>query len=69
MKKSTSGFILVGGLAVAVVAAVVAAVGATGSNSPATDLMYDTIKYAGFAGVLFGASMFFYGAMRFSRGS
>lgn len=51
----------------AIVAAVIAAVGATGSKSPATDFMYDCIKFGGFAGVLAGAGMFFYGAMHFAR--
>lgn len=67
MSKTVSGFVLVGGIATAIVFAIVAAVGATGSKSPATDFMYDCIKFGGFAGVLVGAGMFFYGAMHFSR--
>lgn len=67
MSKTVSGFVLVGGIALAIVASVVAVVGATGSKSPATDFMYDCIKFGGFAGVLAGAGMFFYGAMHFAR--
>lgn len=67
MKKTTSGFVLVGGIVLSIVSAIVAVIGATGSQSPSTDALYDGIKYAGFLGVLGGAALFFYGSMLFAR--
>jgi len=67
MSKTAAGFLLVGGILLAIVSATFAGLAANTLASPSDDWFYDLIKYSGIAGLLIGVGMFFYGAMVFSR--
>lgn len=69
MSKTTSGLILLGGLLLVAIGGVVSATVTSQPSNPAQDWFYDLCNYAGIATILVGLGAFFFGAMRFSRGS
>lgn len=66
MSKTALGFILVGGILVALVSGVFVAAGSSTPSSPGMDFYYDLVKYTGILGVLVGIGMFFFGAKGFA---
>jgi hypothetical protein len=66
MNKTGHGFMLVGGIIVALLSGVFVAAGSSTPSSPGMDFYYDLIKYAGILGVLVGIGMFFFGAKGFA---
>lgn len=68
MSKTAAGFVLIGGLFLALVSGTLGASLAHGRDlDPTKDWMYDMFQYGGMAGVLFGVVLFFVGAMVFAR--
>jgi hypothetical protein len=66
MNKTANGFVLVGGIVVALISGVFVAAGSSTPSSPGMDFYYDLVKYAGIFGVLVGIGMFFFGAKGFA---
>jgi hypothetical protein len=66
VNKTGYGFLLVGGLLVALASGVVVAAGSVTPASVGQDWIYDLVKYFGIAGVLAGIGMFFFGAKGFA---
>jgi hypothetical protein len=66
MTRTQYGFLLVGGLFVALFSGVVVAAGSATPVSVGQDWIYDLVKYFGIAGVLAGIGMFFFGAKGFA---
>lgn len=66
ISKTAAGFILVGGIAMTVVCGGIAASASRHVGSPADDLYYDVIGWAGTFGAFAGMALFFWGAKIFS---
>ena len=65
MSKTISGFVLVGGILVALLSSVF--VGGF-KSTPDTDWLSDLVSYCAVGGLLVGVAMFFTGSLFFSRG-
>ena len=68
MSKTASGFVLVGGLIAVAVGGITSATATQTTVTPDKDWLMDLANYAGIAVALCGLAMFFFGALRFSRG-
>lgn len=66
MSKTGFGFMLVGGIVLALVSGFFVACGSMTPPNNSWDTFYDLVKYAGIAGVLAGVGLFFYGAKGFA---
>lgn len=68
MSKTLSGMILLGGLAVAVIAGRGGQIAANSNvNDPSLDWYYNLLSFGSMAGIVLGLGMFFAGAMFFAR--
>ena len=64
--KTGAGFMLLGGIAMAIVCGQVAAYASNKVGSPSDDLYYDCIGWAGTFGAVIGLALFFWGAKLFA---
>lgn len=67
MKKTAAGFVLVGGLLLVAVGGITSATATSATVTPDKDWLMDLLNYGGIAVAIAGLSMFFFGALRFSR--
>jgi hypothetical protein len=67
MKKTASGFMLVGGVVVALIGAEISGSANNASSTPDTDWYYSVINGCGILTIMAGLVMFFFGAMWFAK--
>lgn len=69
MTKAKSGLILVAGPVIAAIGAGISSRANSANSTPDTDWWFSLLNGCGILTILVGLGMFFFGAMRFSRGS
>ncbi len=67
MDKITAGYMVVGGLICSVMLAGFAVAASNASDSPATDLQYDILKFVCIGLALVAIGVFAYGASKFTN--
>ena len=66
ISKTTSGFMLIGGIGMTIICGQIAAFAGGTMESPADDLFYDVIAWVAALGAFAGLGVFFWGAKIFS---
>jgi hypothetical protein len=67
MNKTKSGFMLIGGVLVALIGAGISSTANNTRSTPSTDWIYSLANGFGMITILAGLAMFFFGAMWFAR--
>ncbi len=69
MQKRTSGMLLILGVAIALAGGALSSHATRAQSTPDTDWWFSMLNGCGMLAIVVGLGMFFFGAMRFSRGS